>query len=81
MNISQGCLVLAFNRWHKWLNPHHIAIVHGDEVIEASGFGQPKGVRLRSLMDYMDEHPDMERLMPVYNTVTKRDLYMISEAV
>ena len=38
-------VVLAFNRWHRWLNPHHVAIVHGDEVIESNGFGRPRGVR------------------------------------
>ena len=53
-------VILAFNRWHECLNPHHVAIMHGDEVIEASGFGQPKGVRLRSWYDYISEHPDVE---------------------
>ena len=53
-------VVIAFNRWRPWLNPHHCAIVYDDQVIESSGFGQPKGVRLRSLYDYMIEHPDIE---------------------
>lgn len=53
-------VVLAFNRWHRRLNPHHVAIVHGDEVIESNGFGRPTGVRLLSLYDYMQAHPDTE---------------------
>jgi uncharacterized protein YycO len=53
-------VILAFHRFHPWLNPHHVAIVHGDQVIEASGFGRPTGVRLRSLYDYLNEHPTTE---------------------
>ena len=53
-------VTLAFNRLAPWLNPHHVAIINGDQVIESNGYGQPKGVRMRSLVEYMDEHPDME---------------------
>lgn len=57
------CIVLAFTKLHPLLPIQHVALVHGDEVIEASGFrnrGLPAGVRKRSLYDFMDQHPRME---------------------
>ncbi len=56
-------IVLAFTKLHPLIPIRHVALVHGDQIIESSGFpvrGHPAGVRMRSLYDFMDQHPDME---------------------
>lgn len=55
-------IVLAFNRWHPlpFGARTHVALVHGDDVIEASAFGRPKGVRTGSLYPYINDHPGVE---------------------
>lgn len=56
-------LILAFTKLHPLIPIRHVAIVHGDQIIESSGFpvrGYPAGVRMRNLYDFMDQHPDCE---------------------
>lgn len=54
--------VMAFFTYGKWT---HVAIVNGDQVIESSAIGNPKGVRMVSLSDFMEKHPGtILRAMP-----------------
>lgn len=44
--------------WVTWSRrTSHVALAWGQEVIEASSLGEPKGVRLVRLVDWMARHP------------------------
>ena len=54
-------VALAFSRIFAWLPFHHVALVHGDEIIEAVGWGKhPIGVRKRSLYDFLADHKHVQ---------------------
>lgn len=64
-------LVLIFSRgtdpidrligWLTFSSVTHVALVRGQQVIESSGHGHPKGVREVSLWEWLDRHPDSEQ--------------------
>jgi uncharacterized protein YycO len=55
---DKGDLVSRFMAWITYSKYSHVALLHGDRVIEASGVGHPLGVREVSYHTYMVKHPD-----------------------
>lgn len=63
-------IVLIFSKGDDWISRliaffsysrvTHVALVRGNEVIEASGANEPRGVRKVSLSHWMQHHPDYE---------------------
>lgn len=53
-------LTLAFTRPLPFLPRTHVALIGDDAVIEANGYGSPKGVRLEPLYQFINDHPGVE---------------------